>query len=173
MQTTRVMQYRCHSQNLQSLRASAIRCEACIKAKSRADRHEATPTAGISREIPTVSFDFYYTSTSADGELVKGGKDDLICLAVVCSQTGVVQSIPVDTKSRNLKYLTAVSISSSWSSTMPCTMRQTQTRTCSLPTLGTTGVETRGMLAHLSKEVGVDVVGACLTNRRGIGLFHV
>ena len=30
-----------------------------------------------------------------------------------------------------------MSISSSWSSTMPCTMRQTETRTCSLPMLGT------------------------------------
>ena len=55
-------------------------------------------------------------------------------------------------------------------SPLACLLKQNSTRF-----KVATGVETLrrvGWLAHLSTEAGVDVVGACLTSKRGIGLLH-
>ena len=49
-------------------------------------------------------------STLQHGNLEESNKEDansLICMAVVCSQTGFSQAIPIENKQRSLKYLTA------------------------------------------------------------------
>ena len=74
-------------------------CVACNMAKARPDPHKTDHTSVQQRELPVISFDFFYSGKS--GEAVSGEDaaiERLTCLAVHDSFSGAVHCIPTSSK---------------------------------------------------------------------------
>ena len=75
-------------------------CSSCVAHRARPNRHENKGESHAG-EIPTVSFDFFYTK--ADGEAPDGADDvadSILSLIIVCSHTGFTACVPLQSKNQ-------------------------------------------------------------------------
>jgi len=63
-------------------------CSSCVAFRARADRHMRDDSTHASA-APTISFDFCYTKSVPEGNQPQDVKS-LVCLVMVCSQTGYI-----------------------------------------------------------------------------------
>ena len=78
-------------------------CPSCLSQRGRPDRHERTRESHAG-EVPTVSFDFFYTRADGEEEPDENTPDAVLGLIMVCSATGFVACVPLQGKGQ-LEYM--------------------------------------------------------------------
>ena len=73
-------------------------CSSCVAFRARADRHMRDDSTHA-RAVPTISFDFCYTKSVPEGKQPQDVKS-LVCLVMVCSQTGYIHCTPIKHKNQ-------------------------------------------------------------------------
>lgn len=75
-------------------------CESCVRAKGKPDRHEQDQGRLMGRELPSLSFDFFYTGRSCEPEQEDSESAKLTALVLYDSFSSAVHCIPVHSKAQ-------------------------------------------------------------------------